>query len=157
MTETLTYRALLNLQTAIRSIGSRAEDFYKVEAKSVSLDPMDIVSIQTGRAKASPFFVIELAPSNRPSYGKSDQILEIIPVNIVGYVNAAAGDPLSRLMSYERLCADVERAIHADVKLGGLVGDVRIGPKQMQAVMGSQRVTAIIQIDLRTYRFYGSP
>lgn len=155
MTETLLYNALLTLQTQLQTISEESGFYYSVQPDAVSLDPNDVVSVVTGRQVKSPFLMLEF-PASRVTHGRSDQMLESIPLNVIGFVLADLADPLSRLKSYERLCADVEKAIHANVRLDDQVLDTRLVSKQMIPVPATQRVMALMQFEVRTYRFYGA-
>ena len=157
MAEPLGYQILLNLQEALRGISTGSGYFFSVDSAAVSIDPVDVIEIVLGRAASSPFFVIELGVSGRPSYEKASQLLELLPFNVVAFANATNLDPVSRVKTYERLCADIEKALTVDIDRGGLATDTRITGKQMQVTTGSLRVVAVIGLEVRTHREYGKP
>jgi hypothetical protein len=164
MTEPLGYQILLNLQSALRSISTGAGYFFTADSGAVSIDPVDVIEIVLGRAASSPFIVIELGVEGRPTYQPASQMLEFLPFNVIAFANATHNDPVSRAKIYEQLCADVEKALLADLagpgsgmSRGGLATDTRVTGKQMQVTTGSLRVVAIVQVEVKTYREYGKP
>jgi hypothetical protein len=156
MAEPLGYQILLNLQSALRAI-SGAGYFFSVGSAAVSIDPVDVIEIVLGRAASSPFVVIELGVSGRPTYQPASQMLEFLPFNIIAFANATHLDPVSRVNVYEQLCADIEKAVTVDISRGTLATDTRITGRQMQVTTGSLRVVAVVQLEVRTYRTYGAP
>ena len=157
MAEPLSYQILLNLQSAHRAISTGAGYFFSVDSVAVSIDPVDVIEIVLGRAASSPFFVIELGVYGRPMYQPANQMLEFLPFNVVAFANAKHLDPVSRVKTYEELCADIEKAVTVDIARGGKATDTRIAGKQMQVTTGSLRVVAIVQLEVKTYREYGKP
>ena len=158
MTEPVGYRILLNLQETLEGISKSAGYHFTVAAGAVSVDPLDAVEIIVGRATESPFFVIEAGVGGRPTYQPSNQLIEVLPANINAFANAEAQrDMVARVKTYERLCADIEKAVVVDITRGGLAGDTRIVSKQMNVTSGSLRVVAVVQLEMRLRRFYGSP
>lgn len=158
MTEPIEYRILLNVQSALQTISQGGGYFFTVGASAVSLDPVDTIDIVLGRAAASPFFVVEVGSAGRPTYQPASQILELLPINIIAFANAEQQqDPVAKTKVYERLCADIEKAMTVDISRGGMATDTRIIGRQMQVTTGSVRVVALVQVEIRVYRTYGAP
>lgn len=158
MTEPIEYRILLNARDSLQAISQSGGYFFTAEAGSVSVDPIDTIDIILGRAAASPSFVVEVGSAGRPTYQPASQILELIPVNIIAFANSdQQQDPVAKTKVYERLCADIEKAMTADITRGGMATDTRIIGRQMQVTTGSVRVVALVQLEVRVYRTYGAP
>lgn len=157
MAEPLSYRILLDLQEALRGIFAGGGYFFTVAPESVSVDPLDALAVVTGASSPSPFFVVYMLALGRPEYHPANRIREFLPVSIIAFANAEANNPTSWVKTCERLVADIEKAILVDHTRGGLAGDTRITGRLMRPVTGSLRVEVVVQLEIRMYRFYGSP
>lgn len=155
MAEPIEYRILLNIQDAIQAISTGGGYHFTVDDAAVSIDPVDAIEVILGRTVLDPYFVLEIGSAGRPNYQRSEQMLEIVPVSIIAVANATQLDVVSRVKTYERLCADIEKAVVVDHTRGALATDTRIVNKQMNVNTGSARVVAIVQLEVRVYRQFG--
>lgn len=157
MAEPISYRILLNLQDALQAISKSGGYWFNVGDDAVSIDPVDAIEVILGRTVQSPFMVVEAGPSGRPNYQPAEQMIELLPASIIAAADAKQLDPVARIQTYERLCADIEKAVTEDHTRGGLATDTRITSKQMNVNTGSVRVLAVVQLEIRVYREYGAP
>ena len=157
MPEPIEYDIVLDYQSTLKTISVAGGYFHDVDPAAVSIDPADHIEILTGTLVLSPFFIIEISPARRQRYLPMKQLLEVVPIDITAAADAVQLVPTSRVQTFERLAADVEKALAVDIERGGRVSDTRIVDKQMGMMVGAQRVIAIIQTEVRLHREYGKP
>lgn len=166
MAEPREYRVLRALQTALASLRTATGAWYDLAAASVKLDPNQDVEALVSTDGPRPFVILEVRPE---TWGYSpDSVRLVIPV-AVHWVHDAQpredgllGEPTppadeDRQQVFWRGCADVERAIGADVSLGGLVTDARIVGREFDDQVDSQLVHAVISTEITLRRTYGQP
>lgn len=157
MPEPIEYDLVLDVQAALQAITTGGGYFHDVAAGAVSVDPADHLEVLTGTLVNQPFFIVEVSPARRLQYFPSMQLLEIVPVDVTAAMDAPQLVATSRLQTFERLCADIEKALTVDINRGNRASDTRIVDKQMGMMVGAQRVIAIVQTEIRLHREYGKP
>jgi len=155
MAEPIEYDILLNLKTALEAISIAGG--YHHDVGAVSVDPADHTEALLGTSAQVPFFIVEIATARGLQYFPASQLLERIPVDITAAHNAEQLVQTARLQTFQRLAADIEKALTVDVTRGGRATDTRIVDKQMFMSVGGQRVLAVVQCEVRLYREYGKP
>jgi hypothetical protein len=157
MPEPLEHQIVLDVQTALQGIAIASGYFYDVAAAAVSVDPADHIEALTGVLDLQPFLIVEVSPGRQIEYLPASRMRETIPIDITAAADAAPLVATSRLNVFQRLKADVEKAIVADVTRSGLAVDTRITDVQMGMMVGGARVLAVVSADVRVYREYGAP
>ena len=157
MPDPIEYDIVLNVQTALRAISVAGGYFHDVATEAVSIDPADHIEVLTGALLHSPFLIVEIPPARRMRYMPASQLLEIVSIDITAAADAAQIDGTSRVLTFQKLAADVEKALTVDITRGQRVSDTRIVDKQMGMMVGAQRVIAIVQTEVRLHRQYGKP
>ena len=157
MADSLEYLSVIDIQTALKNISIGGGYNHNVDAGAVSVDPADHIEVLTGALSHAPFFIVEVSPGREIGYSGGNQTREFIPLDVTAAHDAEQLDPTSRLSVFQQLCADIEKAITVDITRGGRVTDTRIVEKQMGMMVGGQRVIAVVQLELRLHRTYGSP
>lgn len=153
------YRVLLNLQAALAAIRVGDGFYYDVMGSAVKLDPNHDVDALTAENGPRPFVLIEMtedlwdyARGDRPARPRIDLRA------IVHWVSTS--DPTrdaDRLQTYLQGCADVEKALVADLQRGGLVIDTRILSRTNQQFVSGSEVWASIEIVMPLLRTFGEP
>lgn len=104
-----------------------------------------------------PFYKVEPTPEGRREFFPAMQLVENFRLNIMARYDADTSDPLSRMVVWENLAADLEVALAVDITLGGLAYDVRVLEPQPVIVVGSATVVLMQPIEVRYHRTYGVP
>lgn len=160
MPEPIEYDIVLDYQTALRTISVAGGYFNDVDSASVSIDPADHLEVLTGTLARFPFFIIEISPARRLRYLPAKQMIEVIPIDITAAAEATQLVATSRVQTFERLAADIEKALTVDITRGDRVSETKIVDKQMGMMVGGgsgQRIIAVIQTEVRLHREYGKP
>lgn len=150
------YLVMRNLQTALQAISLAGGYYYDVAAVAVKLDPDSKPEDLVPPTGALPFILIDVQQdaytdfSSRPTRVKID-----VPVNIFWINESEATVDESLLQTFYRGCADVEKAIVADIQRGGLAYETRIAGRTF-ARKGSQ-VWAVVEAHIWVGRRYGHP
>ncbi len=156
MPEPLEFRIVQNLQTALRFISVANGYHYDVAALAVKLDPNHEVESLIGDEPLRPFLIIDLSPDKYEYIEKPNRILLLMPFTIHAVNDTDPTDDDAMLKVYLRLCADVEKAIAADITRGNLATDTRIFEREMHELEG-QQVQAMVKGGIREHRIYGAP
>lgn len=163
MTDPTRQQIVLAVQRALRGIaGEAAGFFHTVKASSVSAEmTTDLWQVPYSEL---PYFIVMPDSHETDRYQPSMVLLVEFPVLIVGRMDAEAGSiGTERLRTWERLFADVERALThdpvtraRDLTLGGLVTDIRLTDRQAGVDVGlSRQVHVRIQATTKYRRLYG--
>lgn len=108
------------IQTALRGIDGNPTYHHKVKSTSVVLDPA--VNILTVPASESPYFIIEPTPEGSKQHMPAGRVAHWFQVTISARGECEGGSrPNRKTEASEKLLADIEVAIAADITLGGLV------------------------------------
>lgn len=152
--EPIEYRALLDLQAALQAIDIAAGYHYTVVSAAVKLDPDNAVAALEHPGGARPFIVIEVDP-DAWVFDQSNEIKLTMPLVIHWIHDSDPTNDAAKLQTYFRGCADVEKALAADIGRTGLATDTRITKRTMAAI-GAQ-VEALIETTITLRRQYGQP
>lgn len=155
--EPLRYRVLEAIQTKLRGINGGPNYHNTVKSSSVVLDPsVNIITIPTTEC---PYFMVEPTPEGSKFYMPSLRMREEFQVVVTARADAPTGTDRSvKTLTWERLIADIEKAIMQDFTLGGLAVDVRIGTATPAFDLGAITTIIVVQpMTVRLIRTYGSP
>jgi hypothetical protein len=145
-----------NLQTTLQGMTDAAVYHYPVNSPSqVSLDPT--VNLLTKGGPDLPFYLIEVTPDGNREFFPSEQIVDVLTVNIIGRYDGASDDPTSKVTVWENLAADLEVALEADMTRAGLASDTRCMTPQPFTGVGSNIVIVVVPVQIKIYRQYGRP
>jgi hypothetical protein len=151
------YQMLLNLQAALLAMTVASGYYFDMPPGGVKLDANAEVEKLIGENQLRPFIVLDVLPETR-TYSPAKRVELVTPVNVYWVHDPADPDDATRLQTYFRGRADVERAIAQDVSRGGLAIDTTIiDTAQSHGIADSSVVVAVIQVQLRRRRVYGSP
>lgn len=155
MPEPREYLIVKNLQAALLGIVVAAGYHYSLATLAVKLDPNQKVEDLLGASAKRPFYILEVTPDEWV-YHPSMLVTVTLPVTIHAIHDSDPLDDDSWLLVYQRLCADIEQAIGADIQRDGLAIDTRIETREFQSFGGSQ-VWAMVKTKIAVRRTYGNP
>lgn len=157
MAEPNEYLAIVNLQAALVAMCVADGYHFSVKASAVSLDPNAKVEDFILPDGPRPFVLLEVKPEGW-QYFPADQIKLRMAVSIHWVSESNVTDDASRLKTYFRGVADIERAIAIDPGRGSHVVDTRIVRRRMDHELsnGSQ-VWAVVDVEMPLHRTYGQP
>lgn len=151
-------RIVLNVQSALQSIGPANGDTLTVDAAAVSVNPDDFTpDLIIGALQYNPAILVLVDNGRQILHSGGMQQREDVPLSIIAAADVDPQDPTAKLTMIQTLHADLERALTRDVTRGGLATDTRIDDKQADAPTGSPRVLAIQTVLVRVHRTYGDP
>ena len=150
------YLIVRHLQSALQQITVASGYHYDVAAIAVKLDPNHAVETLLAPAGPRPFVLIEVKP-DRWDYFPSMQVRIVMPITLHWVSEAQPLDDESRMQLYFRGCADVERAIMADISRGGNATDTRVLTRVLDTTNEGTQAWARIDTEIRVNRRYGSP
>jgi hypothetical protein len=145
---------LKSMQTALQGISTAAGYYFDVRAEAVTLDRRNLAT-----ATLLPAFVINSGAGGTRTYFPSMRMREIFPVVIYGRADAMGIRDMSRRQTiFERLVADLERALTRDITRGGLAVDTRLqSPLEPYMEMDPINSVYIEQpVDVTLRRVYGT-
>lgn len=154
--EPIELQVIQHLQAALQAITIAGGYHYDVAAAAVKLDPNQDVEALLAPGGARPFIVIDVAPETW-QYEPASQVLLALPLTIHWVQDSDPTVDLSRLQTYLRGCADVERAIAVDVTRGGLAADTRIVKRVQNTEADGALVWAALDVEITVHRTYGAP
>lgn len=147
---------LKNVQATLRAMSdSSVYHFPVANPEQVTLDPT--TQILTKGFPDLPFYMIEPTPDGDREFYQAEQIVENLRLNIVGRYDADSDDPLSKAETWERMAADLETALEADMTRGGYACDTRCLTPQPFTGVGSNIVIVLQPVVIKIYRQYGRP
>lgn len=156
MPEPNEYLALVALQTALKAMAVADGYHFDVAGLAVKLDPdVDVASIVPPGGNR-PFVILEVKPDSA-EYQPAKQLRLTLPVTVHWIADSEPTDDASRLLTFFRGCADVERAIGGDITLGGTVTYTGIVRRTFDTSVDGAQVWAQIDVQLRVHRTYGAP
>lgn len=156
MPEPNEYLALKNLQAALEGIHVDDGYHFTVAALAVKLDAnhdIDNLILPTG---PRPFVILEVL-DDRWEYFPASEVRLVVPVRVHWVSESIPEDDNSRMQTFFRGCADVEKAIAVDVGRGGSCSDTRIMRRLFDTAVDGAQVWAILELELRLRRTYGTP
>jgi len=154
--EPIEYRAILNLQAALQAISIAGGYHYDVADAMVKLDPNVAAEATLQPGGGRPLIYIEVKP-DRFDYAFKGDFKLFLPVTVHWVNDSTPTDDTSRMKTFFRGCADVEKAIAVDIGRGGLASDTRVTKRTFDLSVESSRVWAEIDIEIWLLRQYGSP
>jgi hypothetical protein len=154
--EPIDYRIVKNLQAALLAISTTAGYHYDVAALAVKLDPNHDAESLIAPDGPRPFILLELG-KERWEYFPAFQVRITVPVTVHWVSESVPTDDDSRMQTYLRGCADVERAIAVDISRGGLATDHRINGRTLDLAVDGAQVWAMVETEVRINRTYGAP
>jgi hypothetical protein len=154
--EPIEYRAILNLQAALQAIAVAGGYHYDVADAAVKLDPNVATEPLLNPGGTRPFMYIELK-DDKWDYAYKGEFKLFQRVRVHWVHDSTPTDDASRMQTFFRGCADVEKAIAVDIGRGGLASDTRIVKRAFDLATESSRVWAEIDIEIWLLREYGAP
>ncbi len=149
------FAVILNLQAALQDI-DRVNGYYRtVAATSVKLDPNDAVEQMRASSGQRPYVLIEFAEDALDYAERPSGLQLVLPLTVHWIAESDATDDASLLRTFFEGCADVEKAITADLSRGGRASDTRMTVRRL-TFEGSE-VWAEIGVVVRLRRTYGEP
>lgn len=151
---------ILALQARLLAMSVSGGYYFDSAAGSVSVDPtLNILTSAPGGMK--PFYVIQPELGGVIKFYPASQLYETVPLSVMGRYEVDESDPTAKLKAWERMGADLEKAIaeNADGSAwwGTLATDARIGEVQPWVAIGSPVVLVVRRLECRIYRGYGQP
>lgn len=156
MAEPISFRIVQNLQTALRAISVAGGYFYDVVSIAVKNDPNSAANALRAPGAPRPLLLIQVDPERR-EYQGANELRMVMPIVINWVQDSDATDDDSRMRTFFRGCADVEKAITADLSRGGLAIDTRIVRCINNDDLDGSEVWAQIEIEIPLFRQYGRP
>lgn len=157
-TDPLRLRIIAALVAALRTNITGSDYHYPLQTPSVQVSDDPTTNVLTWNGYDLPLHVIEPTPDNLREFYPAMQVREEFNLNITSRVDVVdLADPGARMAAWERVAADVERALGVDVTLGGLVYDVRVMPPRPFVGIGSPIVIVASPVSVRYHRTYGTP
>ena len=157
MAEPIDYLIAQHLQTALRGMAVASGYHYTVTSVAVKLDPdQNVNELIKSNNGPRPIVILQVKPEAW-DYQKSSRVRLIWPIAIHWVGESDPTDDNSRMRTYLRGCADVERAITIDISRGGRAVDTRIVTRTMDGSIGGAAVWAIIDVEIHLYRTFGAP
>lgn len=153
----LRLRILEALQTRLRGIDGQGNYYFAFKSGSVVLEPT--ANILTLPPTECPGAVIEPTPEGSRFFMPAFRMRNQFQVSITAFADAPGGTSTSRRAeTWEKLIADLERAITTDITLGGLVIDMRLQEPTPGFDLGaSPRVVVVQPLVCNVIRAYGEP
>lgn len=151
------YAVLTNLRDALAGIRVGDGFYYDVLGSAVKLDPNHDVDALWAAGAPRPFVVIQLE-SDQWTHDERPQRARIELRVIVHWIHDS--DPTrdaDKLQTYLQGCADVEKAIAADLQLGGLAIATKIVGREMASAVDGALVEALIEVAIVVRRGFGEP
>jgi hypothetical protein len=156
MSEPLDYQLVLNLQAALRAIAVASGYYATVASVAVKLDADQAVEDLERPDLPVPFIILDIRPET-VEYLPAMEIRQEWPIVVHWVADCDPTDDASRVKTFMRGCADVEKAIAQDVTRGGLAVDTRIISRTLDPSVGGSRVWAVIDLRVTSYRTFGQP
>lgn len=150
------YQIIVDVQTALLQIAVARGYHFDMAALTVKLDPDQDVEALIGPGGPRPFIVLEVKPDSW-KYSPANRATLVLPLLIHWVSESMPTDDASRLLTYFRGCADVERAIAADISRGGRAIDTRILTRTYNTAVDTSQVWASIDVQIDSRRVYGQP
>lgn len=162
MAEPSEFLIVQNLQAALQAISTLTGSHYSVASTAVKLDPNANIEAMLRPSEFGepprvwPMVLIELKP-DAWEYDPANRVKLTLPMTIHWVSESVPTDDKSLLQTFLRGCADVERAIAADITRGGAAYDTRITGRTLDLSLAGSRVWAQIETEIRLRRDFGTP
>jgi len=156
MSDPIDYLVVRNLQAALGAMTVVGGYHYDLAGTAVKLDPNHKVEDFIKPDGPRPFVILDLQPEDW-NYQPAKQLRLVMPVRVHWVGESTVTDDTSRMRTFLCGCADIERAVAADVTRGGLAVDTRIVRRQADDSTEGAQVWAIVDLEITLYRTYGQP
>lgn len=158
MPEPIDYQIVRALQASLVAIAMAAGYYFDVAGTAVKLDPNTDVESLLLPSGPRPFVILELLPDER-TYFPAMQVLVLLNVRVHFVGESEPTEDESRLRTYLRACADIERAVASTMNAGGFVGchDARIIGRTFDTAVDGSQVWAMNDVQFRYQRTFGTP
>jgi hypothetical protein len=150
------YAVLTNLRDALAAIRVGDGYYYDVLGSAVKLDPNHDTDALWADGAPRPFVLVELT-SDAWTHMPSERARIELRATIHWVNDSDPTRDADRLQTYLQGCADVERAVIADLQRGGLVIDTRIVSRAFDTAVDGALVWASIDLVMPMIRTYGQP
>lgn len=145
-----------DLATALRAMTVAGGYTYTVQAGSVTLDPVSLETVPPGML---PACYVHADTGSERQFQPADRIKDRYRYTIVWRADAVGHDMDRKTKVFERMSADLEKALTVDITRGGHAIDTRLDPPDAplmqlgagQVVIGVQTLTVV------TRHVYGQP
>jgi hypothetical protein len=161
VSEPISFRIVKDLQTALRAISVANGYFYDVASIAVKNDPNSAANALKAPGAPRPLLLIQVDPERR-EYQPAGELRMVLPLVINWVQESDATDDDSRMRTFFRGCADVEKAIAPDDggpgrSRGGLAIDTTIVRCINNDDIDGSQVWAQIEVEIPLFRQYGRP
>lgn len=156
MPEPIEFQILQNLQTALLAIAENDGYHYDVVDSAVKLDPNGDVEALIAPDGPRPFVILQVDPEDW-QYFPAREIELRMPVTVHWVSDSTPTDDKSRLQTFFRGCADVERAIAQDITRGGRAFDTTMTRRTLDLAVDGAQVWARIELAINVHRTFGQP
>lgn len=160
MSEPICFRIVQDLQAALRGISVANGYFYDVVSIAVKNDPNSAQSALRAPGGPRPLLLIQVDPERR-EYQPSGELRMVLPLVINWVQESDAADDDSRMRTFFRGCADVEKAIAPEDGAGRSRGGLAIDTHIVRCInnddIDGSEVWAQIEVEIPLFRQYGRP
>jgi hypothetical protein len=151
------YLLIRNLQAALQQIAVASGYHHTVAATSIKLNPDSADDAFNRPDGPRPFALLEVRPE-RWEYFPSLEVRLVQPVIVHFVGDSTPTSDESRIQTFYRLCADIERAIAVDPGRGGYAIDTRIVRRTLHSDdVDGKEVQASVELEMPLRRTYGAP
>jgi hypothetical protein len=156
MPEPIEYLIVKNLQAALAAISVGAGYFFTLAGTAVRLDPDRDIESMFEPTGPRPFIVLQVKPGPW-EYFQAGELKRTLPVTVHWCSIAVPTDDDSRMKTFFRGCADIEKAVVADLTRGGLARDTQIVAAEQDLLIDGSQVWARVDLAIPLRRTYGQP
>jgi len=150
------YAVLTNLRDALAAIRVGDGFYYDVLGSAVKLDPNQNVDALWEPGAARPFVLVELNADSW-QHMPSERARIDLRATIHWVHDSDPTRDADKLQTYLQGCADIEKALVADLQRGGRVIDTRIVSRAFDTAVDGALVWASIDVVMPMIRSYGQP
>ena len=156
MLEPIEFLIVQDLQSALRQIATSRGYHYDVASMAVKLDPNHNVEQLIAPDGPRPYVILEVG-REAWQYHPAMELRLTLPMTVHWVSDSTPTDYDSRMQTFFRGCADVERAITQDLSRGGRATDTRIVGRTFDTAVEGAQVWAMVDLSISLLRTYGQP
>ena len=160
MPEPIEYQILTALQTALAAIAVGSGYHYTLAGSAVKLDPNQAVESLIAPGGPRPFICIEVLP-HRWEYFPASQVRLVLPWRLHWIHESDATADASRMQTYFRGVADLERAVgpktNGTIWHGALASGATISKAAFESEVDGSQVWAMVDLEIIVNRTFGQP
>lgn len=153
--EAAEYAILLALKTTLRGIAVAAGYHYDVASDAVKLDMNTDIAKLIGASALRPFIAIEVLPETR-EYASAMRTTLTTPVLIHWVHDAVQIDDETRMQTFFRGCADIEKAIAPQATACGGLASIKIIDRVLSREALGAQVWAVVRTEIMNKRVFGA-